>query len=698
MDNAEMLRETLDILQNGYYTMYGTKRRYFLKLKPEAYREAIYLSPELVAEIKSAVPEKVAYYTGQECVFAAANVDGFSAAREMVKFDRYKYELYKSQELPKAHPNNVLVLNFANPLQPGGSVRHGTRSQEADLCRRSTLLASLESPEAEPFYAAHRANGSPLASDAILLSPSVEIILDANGGRLADTLVVSVLSCAAPRLSAGNRPQADALEKLLYDRIMGMLHVAAAYHYHYLVLGAWGCGAFGNDAGQIARLFFQALRDFRRGTYSHIAYFRKVVFAVQDHTASQYNFHCFEQQVHDFYASKWAEKEEKDRLDVQKRRQEREPYRDKIQGCLLGGAVGDALGYPVEFLPWHSIQARYGQGGIQHLDPDMETGFALISDDTQMTLFTANGILFRETRSKLRGIASDPSNYVADAYRDWLLTQTGQPRGENSYSWLLDIPELHHRRAPGGTCLSALASGKRGSVGHPINDSKGCGGVMRAAPMGLAYNPADPHSCVTRMAMDREGAEIAAITHGHSLGYIPAAILTHIVNVAVYGGCPRGDTLLDAVEDAMDAAAELFGQDTHWPELRALVDRAEALAENDAADADNIHALGGGWVAEETLAISIYCALRYPDDFSRGVIAAVNHSGDSDSTGAVTGNILGAWLGCDAIEEKWKRNLELKKIILEMADDLCFGCLMSEYSSYRDPRWERKYVEGRYDT
>lgn len=205
-----------------------------------------------MAEIKSAVPEKVAYYTGQECVFAAVNEDGFSAAREMVEFDRYKYELYESRELPKAHPNNVLVLNFANPTQPGGSVRRGTRSQEADLCRRSTLLASLESPEAEPFYAAHRASGSPLASDAILLSPSVEIILDANGGRLANTLVVSVLSCAAPRLNAGDRPQADALEKLLYNRIMGMLHVAAAYHYHYLVLGAWGCGAFGNDAEQVA--------------------------------------------------------------------------------------------------------------------------------------------------------------------------------------------------------------------------------------------------------------------------------------------------------------------------------------------------------------------------------------------------------------------------------------------------------------
>lgn len=306
---------------------------------------------------------------------------------------------------------------------------------------------------------------------------------------------------------------------------------------------------------------------------------------------------------------------------------------------------------------------------------------------------TANGILFGNTRGCLRGIEGSPSGYVAQFYQDWLRTQNGQPRGEDSFSWLLDIPELHHPRAPGGTCLSALASGERGSVAFPINNSKGCGGVMRVAPLGLRFGPLSPRQ---RQDLGKEGAEIAAITHGHSLGYIPAAVLIHIVNLAVYGGCPRGDTLLDAVEDAMDAAQALFGEDGHWPELRALVDRAEALAENDAADVDNIHALGGDWVAEETLAISIYCALRYSDDFSKGVIAAVNHSGDSDSTGAVTGNILGAWLGCGAIEEKWKRNLELRPIILEMADDLCYGCPLSEYSSYEDPQWSSKYAEGKY--
>ena len=101
-------------------------------------------------------------------------------------------------------------------------------------------------------------------------------------------------------------------------------------------------------------------------------------------------------------------------------------------------------------------------------------------------------------------------------------------------------------------------------------------------------------------------------------------------------------------------------------------------------DLENIRSLGQGWVAEETLAIAIYCSLKYTDDFSKGIIASVNHSGDSDSTGAVTGNILGALVGYGKIDDKWKYNLECSDVILEIADDICHGCLMSEYSSYYD--------------
>ena len=223
-------------------------------------------------------------------------------------------------------------------------------------------------------------------------------------------------------------------------------------------------------------------------------------------------------------------------------------------------------------------------------------------------------------------------------------------------------------------------------IDHPVNRSKGCGGIMRIAPMGLVHMP-----YAGIRTIDREGAELAAITHGHSLGYMPAAVLTHILSRIVYSGKEQL-SLREIVLEARDTVAEIFGGDRHLRTLTDIIDSAVALSENKESDLDNIHRLGEGWIAEETLGISVYCALRHQNDFSAGVIAAVNHSGDSDSTGAVTGNILGAWLGFDAIEDKWKENLELSDVILEMADDLCHGCQMSEYSSYRDQDWIRKYV------
>lgn len=363
---------------------------------------------------------------------------------------------------------------------------------------------------------------------------------------------------------------------------------------------------------------------------------------------------------------------------------------DKIRGGLFGGAVGDALGYPVEFWTYDDIVETYGIGGIRSYALDQQTGKALISDDTQMSLFTANGILYGDTRGCMRGIRSNPAVYVRLAYLDWLSTQTGKEQSGMRISWLLDIPELWNRRAPGNICLCALSSDRMGSVKNPANHSKGCGGIMRVAPLALRYH------WKNRTKLDKEGAEIAALTHGHSLGYMPAAVLTHIVNAGVFGDCKLGTALEDAVKEAMQTVSELFKGDSNLPKLEEMVSRAVRLSQNNAEDADNIRSLGEGWVAEETLAIAIYCSLRYSGDFSKGVIAAVNHSGDSDSTGAVTGNILGAWIGYDAIEDKWKDNLELKSIILEMADDLCRGCPISEYSTQNDPVWESKYMEARY--
>lgn len=365
---------------------------------------------------------------------------------------------------------------------------------------------------------------------------------------------------------------------------------------------------------------------------------------------------------------------------------------DKIRGCLFGGAMGDALGYPVEFMGENAIFSRYGNRGIQEYELDPVSGKALISDDTQMTLFTANGLLVGDTRRYTRGIQGPPHSYVRNAYLDWLRTQDisfAESREQwKCTSWLCDVPQLYNCREPGRTCISALINALRENAEFAVNNSKGCGGIMRVAPLALNYPKADLKE------LDAEGGKIAAITHGHSLGQMPAAVLTHIIHRIVY---PQSDlTLKEIVLEARDMMVQVYSGDACLKELTDIMDFAVSLSENHDSDLDNIHRLGEGWTAEETLGIAIYCSLRYENDFSAGVIAAVNHRGDSDSTGAVTGNILGALVGYERIEQKWKENLELAVVILEMADDICHGYQINEYCENSDPDWERKYIYMRW--
>lgn len=364
--------------------------------------------------------------------------------------------------------------------------------------------------------------------------------------------------------------------------------------------------------------------------------------------------------------------------------------KDKYRGCLIGGAVGDALGYAVEFVEDSHIFQQYGERGITEYS--LVNGVAQISDDTQMTLFTANGLLLGTTRGMTRGIMGTYPSYIALCYKDWLKTQTADEFGfeKPGYSWLNNVPEMNHSRAPGRTCISYLMHDNLGSTTDPRNDSKGCGGVMRVAPIGLYFEG----KRYTPDQIDMIGAEAAALTHGHELGYIPAAMLVHIIHILSHS---ENATVLDAVNDAKESIVRLFPKAEHLREMVDLTNKAIQLAtEDDIDELDAIRELGQGWVAEETLAIAIYCSLKYTNDFEKAMIASVNHSGDSDSTGAVTGNILGAYLGLKAIPEKFLTNLELRETILEIADDLFNDCKISEYGSYRDDVWERKYIYHTY--
>lgn len=333
---------------------------------------------------------------------------------------------------------------------------------------------------------------------------------------------------------------------------------------------------------------------------------------------------------------------------------------DKFRGCLIGGAAGDALGYEVEFKREYEIFSEYGKNGITKYDL-LDTDIAEISDDTQMTLFTAEGLLHAEIECD----SADYINSIREMYKCWYRTQCEQYPlcDDNLQSRLLNVPELFSRRAPGMTCLSAIEHGANGTVDNPVNDSKGCGGVMRVAPIGLYFCGRQ----VSYEQSDMIGAEAAALTHGHDLGYIPAAALVHIVRTVSESEIP----LKDAISDSINAMEKLFPEAEHIADFTAIMQKAVQLTESGTDDLTAIHQLGEGWVAEETLAIAVYCALKYEKDFDKAIRTSVNHNGDSDSTGAVCGNILGAYLGYDAIPQKYKERLELHDIIIEIADSLC---------------------------
>jgi len=345
--------------------------------------------------------------------------------------------------------------------------------------------------------------------------------------------------------------------------------------------------------------------------------------------------------------------------------------RQRIRGCLLGGAMGDALGWPVEFLRLSGIKRRFGPDGITELVLN-GAGVAEITDDTQMTLFTAEGLLRAKSRWQERGMCH-PASVVYRAYLRWLHTQGVAVQGGEGDAWQSDIlngwlireTRLFARRGPGSTCLSALSSGVMGTVEQPVNNSKGCGGVMRVAPVGL-IGAVDPFGL---------GCECAAITHGHPSGYLAAGFLAAMIH-ALAGGA--------GIKEAALAAREILAGRDGSQETLSAVDRAMQLAEAGRPAADKVARLGRGWVAEEALAIALYSALSHPDDMKKALCLAVNHDGDSDSTGAITGNILGAYLGEDGLPAGWADQVELADVIRQIADDLAVG--------YRDDEeWAEKY-------
>ena len=348
-----------------------------------------------------------------------------------------------------------------------------------------------------------------------------------------------------------------------------------------------------------------------------------------------------------------------------------DPRGKLLHASLLGGAMGDSLGADIEFMSLGDIRRRF-PGGITDLPPHQGLRGA-ITDDTQMTLFTAEGLIRGILRFMAKGIASVDLMVHVSLLR-WYRTQCGDQQLTERDSGLITDQRLWVRRSPGTTCLSSLAAvetsrapadgsgkgtgsdsgkpqalpGSRVKLTQPAqNDSKGCGTIMRVAPVALMLSKS-PVLCASTTS---------ALTHGHPTGQIAAAAWAQLLANVANGG---------KLEECAIDAAKSFAKWRDGDETAAAM-RAALEAERDGA-AETVESLGGGWTAEEALSIALYACLC-ANGFEEGVRIAVTHSGDSDSTGAIAGNMLGLLYPDETLGHRWAESVECADIIARLARD-----------------------------
>ena len=310
-------------------------------------------------------------------------------------------------------------------------------------------------------------------------------------------------------------------------------------------------------------------------------------------------------------------------------------------GCVVGGAIGDAFGYEIEFDSISGIHRKYGENGL--IEPVYHNGKLIVSDDTQMTLFTLEAMLDQAASNSTSAMVER----IRQAYLDWYSTQGYRSASAGRYGRIVEYPEMHHARAPGNCCMTSLSAGGNGSPEKPINDNKGCGGVMRVAPVGLFPEDWDIEE-VFEIAM-----RAAAITHTHPTGFLSAGTLAVIIRNLIDGYSLR---------EAIDAAIAMLRQFRGFEETLDAVNHAIQLSQQDMLPIKAIELLGEGWIAEEALAIGIYSVLK-AESFKQTIRIAANHSGDSDSTASIAGQIYGAGYGLAGIPYKWLRSLDVSSVI-----------------------------------
>lgn len=354
-----------------------------------------------------------------------------------------------------------------------------------------------------------------------------------------------------------------------------------------------------------------------------------------------------------------------------------------FKGCLLGMAVGDAMGAPIDGKRYEEICQMYGPAGL--LGYDSANGLAQITSYTQIGLFAVNGMMVSAARGKTD--ADTLFLYVTRALKEWARMQHLPGSPERRTCWLCHIPQMRRRKCMDPRTLDALTRDALGTLQNPANQSGGPGTLTGAVCVGLFFHP-------DRMDFADIGtlaARIVALTHGDPMAHLSGAALAYMIAGIIHDpDCPMEQQILHAA-DAVAAqfpgpAANRFNSLlrsavalSHMPQVPG-VQAMEQLECNSAA---------------QVLAGAVYAVLASGGDFDTAMITAVNHSGKSAAVGAVTGALLGAAQGEEALPDFYMDCLDCDHVIRELAGDLHTAFPKGWQKRLFDDDWDRKYTQGK---
>ncbi|MBQ1094244.1 ADP-ribosylglycohydrolase family protein [Streptomyces sp. B93] len=361
-------------------------------------------------------------------------------------------------------------------------------------------------------------------------------------------------------------------------------------------------------------------------------------------------------------------------------RPEQQDFRSRVRGTLLGAALGDALGAPVDGAGIDGIREAHGPEGVVDLAPAYGRRGA-VTHLTQLTLFSVDGLIRAQVRRDTG--AWHPPTDVHRAYLRWAATQRdwGPDERRKDDGWLAREEWLYARRDPTRALLLGLGDETMGTLEAPKNtDAAGPEAAARSAPFGLlvGWEP----QLVVQLAV-----ECAAQTHGH-----PTACLAAGAYAVIVHGLALGDGLDGAVQRALGMLAARPGQQ---PVSDAL-QRALGAVRQGLPSPARVAELVGEGTAGQVVSAAVYCAF-VGDDVRQGLRLAVNQDGPSAATAALTGGLLGALHGETALPPAWLAELEGRPTILELADD--FAIEMTQGPALHGPAgaapgWLARYPRG----